>query len=341
MVATVKAPALVTGGQSNSRILGRTGGQPDPEEWRQGHGFARKESVMGPWVHPKDMAAPKWARARLARGGRRGETGVRTEKPMEAVMGTAQAMTWRSRTRWHFGSCCGRHSRAPAPPSRASRRLAVQARSARRWRPMSAVGVAEAAEPAAVLAAHAVQHNAWVRLVHRAPSFGGRQGLPGNRGGRHATATRPRGHGQSAGIGGVPRDAGVPLPTRRGHRRGDLSAGDARGYRQSGPSGADGVRAALDAEQLREFFLDFIALSIEGRVIADIGARGITLSADIPTVERAHEQLHDFIEGCCRVHLTGLLTGLEALSNRDVEQRSNEIYEAAFSLIADAGEDAQ
>ncbi|MFY9512936.1 MAG: Qat anti-phage system associated protein QatB [Rubrivivax sp.] len=99
--------------------------------------------------------------------------------------------------------------------------------------------------------------------------------------------------------------------------------------------------AQLAPEQLREFFLDFVALSIEGRVIADIGARGITLSADIPTVERAHEQLHDFIEGCCRVHLSGLLTGLEALSNRDVEQRSNEIYEAAFSLIADAGEDAQ
>jgi hypothetical protein len=99
--------------------------------------------------------------------------------------------------------------------------------------------------------------------------------------------------------------------------------------------------AQLAPEQLREFFLDFVALSIEGRVIADIGARGITLSVDIATVERAHEQLHDFIEGCCRVHLSGLLTGLEALSNLDVEQRSNEIYEAAFSLIADAGEDAQ
>lgn len=98
--------------------------------------------------------------------------------------------------------------------------------------------------------------------------------------------------------------------------------------------------AQLAPEQLREFFLDFIALSIEGRVIADIGARGITLPADIATVEQAHEQLHDFIEGCCRAHLSGLLTGLEALNSQDVEQRSNEIYEAAFSLIADAGEDA-
>lgn len=98
--------------------------------------------------------------------------------------------------------------------------------------------------------------------------------------------------------------------------------------------------AKLAPEQLREFFLDFIALSIEGRVIADIGARSVTLPADIATVEQAHEQLHDFIEGCCRVHLSGLLTGLEALNSHEVEQRSNEIYEAAFSLIADAGEDA-
>jgi len=98
--------------------------------------------------------------------------------------------------------------------------------------------------------------------------------------------------------------------------------------------------AQLAPEQLREFFLDFVALSIEGRVIADIGARGITLPADIAAVEQAHEQLHDFIEGCCRVHLSGLLTGLETLNSLDVEQRSNEIYEAAFSLIADAGEDA-
>lgn len=99
--------------------------------------------------------------------------------------------------------------------------------------------------------------------------------------------------------------------------------------------------AELAPEQLREFFLDFVSLSIEGRVIADIGAHGIALSPDVAAVERTHEQLHDFIQGCCRVHLSGLLTGLEALSSRDVEQRSNEIYEAAFSLIGDAGEDAR
>ncbi|MDP9607250.1 UNVERIFIED_ORG: hypothetical protein J2W38_007071 [Variovorax paradoxus] len=97
----------------------------------------------------------------------------------------------------------------------------------------------------------------------------------------------------------------------------------------------------LTPEQLREFFLDFVALSIEGRVIADIGSRGITLAPDVESVERTHEQLRDFINGCCRAHLSGLLTGVDGLTDREVDQRSNEIYEAAFQLIADAGEDAQ
>lgn len=105
-------------------------------------------------------------------------------------------------------------------------------------------------------------------------------------------------------------------------------------------TGATGF-GALTPDQLREFFLDFVVLSIEGRVIADIGAKGLVVSADVEAVENAHTQLHEFIEGCCRVHLSGLLTGLEALSNREVDRRVDEVYEAAFSLIAEAGEDAQ
>lgn len=98
---------------------------------------------------------------------------------------------------------------------------------------------------------------------------------------------------------------------------------------------------SLTPDQLREFFLDFVVLSIEGRVIADIGAKGLMVSADIETLESTHTQLHEFIEGCCRFHISGLLTGLEALSNREVDRRIDEVYEAAFSLIAEAGEDAQ
>lgn len=98
---------------------------------------------------------------------------------------------------------------------------------------------------------------------------------------------------------------------------------------------------ALAPDQLREFFLDFVVLSIEGRIIADIGARGLMVSADIEALESMHTQLHEFIDGCCRVHLSGLLTGLDALSNRDINRHIEEIYETAFSLISEAGEDAQ
>jgi len=97
----------------------------------------------------------------------------------------------------------------------------------------------------------------------------------------------------------------------------------------------------LSGQQLQEFFLDFVVLSIEGRVIADIGSRGFAMSPDIGAVENAQTQLHDFIEGCCRVHLSGLLSGLTSLNNRDIEKRMDEIYEVAFSLIAEEGEDTK
>lgn len=98
---------------------------------------------------------------------------------------------------------------------------------------------------------------------------------------------------------------------------------------------------AMSPEMLHEVFMDFVALSIEGRVIADIAAKGIALSSDTEAVENIQTQLHDFIDGCCRVHLSGLLTGLNSLNDREVTNRVDEIYGAAFSLIAEGGEDSQ
>lgn len=97
---------------------------------------------------------------------------------------------------------------------------------------------------------------------------------------------------------------------------------------------------AMTADQLREFFLDFIARSIEGRVMADLGGRGITLPDDVAAVENAQQQLHDFVAGCTRGELAGRLDGVEQLADRDVERVVNEIYEAAFGLVAAAGEAA-
>ncbi len=98
---------------------------------------------------------------------------------------------------------------------------------------------------------------------------------------------------------------------------------------------------AMTSDQLREFFLDFIAHSIEGRVMADLGARGVTLPTDVATVEAAQQQLHDFVTGCTQSELSGRLNGVGQLDDRDMDRVVNEIYEAAFELVAAAGEAAR
>ena len=101
-----------------------------------------------------------------------------------------------------------------------------------------------------------------------------------------------------------------------------------------------GTFDAMLPDQLNEFFLDFVARSIEGRVMADLGGRGISLAEDVAAVERAEQQLHDFIGGCTRGVLAGGLDGVERLTDRDLERVVNEIYESSFELIAAAGEAA-
>lgn len=102
-----------------------------------------------------------------------------------------------------------------------------------------------------------------------------------------------------------------------------------------------GTFDTLTREQLNDVFLDFVVRSIEGRVIADLGGRGITLPDDVAAVENMQEQLHDFVSGATRGHLAGRLDGIAGLSDRDIDERVNQIYEAAFDLIAVAGEEVE
>lgn len=94
----------------------------------------------------------------------------------------------------------------------------------------------------------------------------------------------------------------------------------------------------MTADQMQEFFLDFVARSIEGMVMADLGSRGVTLPDDVAAVERAQQQLHDFVTGCTRGELSDRLEGIQNLDDQDVERVVGEIYEAAFELVAAAGE---
>ena len=98
---------------------------------------------------------------------------------------------------------------------------------------------------------------------------------------------------------------------------------------------------ALTPDQLKEFFLDFVIRSIEGRVMSDIAARAVTLPDDVAQVMDIQQQLHDFVAGCARNHLGDQLRSLAALNDQQVEAKVDAIYEVAFSLVAAAGEAAE
>jgi hypothetical protein len=98
---------------------------------------------------------------------------------------------------------------------------------------------------------------------------------------------------------------------------------------------------ALTPDQLKEFFLDFVIRSIEGRVMSDIAARLVTIPDNVGRVLDIQQQLHDFIAGCARSHLGEQLGPVNALGNVQVDAKVNAIYEAAFDLVAAAGEAAE
>jgi hypothetical protein len=97
---------------------------------------------------------------------------------------------------------------------------------------------------------------------------------------------------------------------------------------------------ALTPQQMQDFFLDFVARSIEGRVLADLGSRGITLPDDVAAVEYAQTQLHDFVTGATRGELVGKLDNLARLSDHDIRGVVDQIYETGFELVAAAGDAA-
>ncbi|HHK2183629.1 TPA: Qat anti-phage system associated protein QatB [Pseudomonas aeruginosa] len=88
----------------------------------------------------------------------------------------------------------------------------------------------------------------------------------------------------------------------------------------------------------QNFFLDFVANSIESMIMADLGGRGITMPDDVDAVERIQSQLSSFITGCTRGQLANRLEQWPAPTDQEVNQVTSAIYEAAFDLIATAAE---
>lgn len=105
-------------------------------------------------------------------------------------------------------------------------------------------------------------------------------------------------------------------------------------------AGAEGFGAPTP-EQLRELFLDFVIRSIEGKILSDIGANGVSLPSDVDSVIEIQDQVHDFISGCCRSHMPATLAEISGMTDRQLDGKVSAIYEAAFGLIKAEGEESE
>lgn len=96
---------------------------------------------------------------------------------------------------------------------------------------------------------------------------------------------------------------------------------------------------AMSNADRREFFLDFIIRSIEGRIITDIATLGIASTASVAAMEDMQQQLHDFVDGHTRGTLGPMIDGPANASDADTLNTIDAIYEAGFELLGLLGDD--
>lgn len=95
----------------------------------------------------------------------------------------------------------------------------------------------------------------------------------------------------------------------------------------------------LTAVQWREFLLDFVACSVEGKIVSEIGEHMVSVPANAADVCNVEAQLHDFIEGSVHDTLEGKLTDVASLNEAQISATVNSIYEAAFDFIGLLGDE--
>lgn len=99
---------------------------------------------------------------------------------------------------------------------------------------------------------------------------------------------------------------------------------------------------AMTADQLNEFFINFVVHTIEGRVMADLGQRAIELPDSIAAVEAIQEQLHQFVDASVRSHVGELLHEVpNATTSEEMDTLVERIYEVSFEVVAATAEDVE
>ena len=90
---------------------------------------------------------------------------------------------------------------------------------------------------------------------------------------------------------------------------------------------------ALTGDQIREFFLSFIAHAIEARLYQEIGINGFRVAEDIEDIEGLDAQFRSYIERAVRDSFSSDLTRLSAMSDHDIRTVVDRTYREAWELL--------
>jgi len=98
--------------------------------------------------------------------------------------------------------------------------------------------------------------------------------------------------------------------------------------------------AALTPEHMRDIFLAFIARTIEGRLLQDVGANGLKVAADLAAIEAFERQLRDYIRRSVRDSFASNISRPASLTDRQIQEIVDRTYQDAWELLVAWGDAA-
>jgi hypothetical protein len=98
--------------------------------------------------------------------------------------------------------------------------------------------------------------------------------------------------------------------------------------------------AALTPDQMRNIFIAFIAHTIEGRLLQDIGTNGLKVAADLSAIEAFEGQLRDYIRRSVRDSFSSDLSAPASLTDRQIQDIVDRTYKDAWELLETWGDAA-
>ena len=89
----------------------------------------------------------------------------------------------------------------------------------------------------------------------------------------------------------------------------------------------------LTVDDLREFFIGYVARSITGKILNEVGTNAVSAPSDLAGVERAQRMLNDFVERCVRDEFEATMVGLTDLDEQAVDAFVGDLYGSALDLV--------